>query len=181
MLIHERSELQGKLELRGSTLAAYFVEVKCAMYRSGKKEEEVTASDIFRMYVEENDRAALTEVALMDANEKEKEMDEIKVALQALQFKPNPVIPDLSEGVIEKACKGIQFDHEDYDIHDVQSFFPSLDANTIVELMKRSDYDMRACTILLGGKQPHIIFVVNMYISYVDKPSFHFLCHCHTQ
>ena len=154
MLVHERSELQGKLELRGSTLAAYFARAKCANYRAGEKEKEVTSSDICRMYVDENDRAALTEVALMDATEKKEEMDEIKEALHALQFKPNPAIPDLSDGVIEHACGSgaYAFEHEDYDVKHVQSLFPSLDENTIVELMKRSDYDLRACTIMIGGK-----------------------------
>lgn len=153
MLVHERSELEYKLVERGATLASYFVRAKCANYRAGEKEKEVTSSDICRMYVDENDRAALTEVALMDATEKKEEMDEIKEALQALQFKPNPAIPDLSDGVIEHACgSGAYVEHEDYDVKHVQSLFPSLDANTIVELMKRSDYDLRACTIMIGGK-----------------------------
>ena len=106
MLIHEDSELQRKLELRGSTLSAYYRKVQSAMYVAGGK-DAVTSSDIIcRMYAEENDRAALTEVALMDANEKKEVMDEIKKGLQALRFKSNPAIPDLSDGVIELACSG---------------------------------------------------------------------------
>ena len=141
---------------RGATLSAYFKRVQHANCIAGKK--EVTSSDICRMYDEENDRAALTEVALMDATDKKEEMDEIKEALKALQFKSNPAIPDLSDGVIETACNGTQFDHEDYDVDDVLSYFPSLDASAVVELMKRSDYDLRACEILLGGKHLYMLF-----------------------
>lgn len=45
-------------------------------------------------------------------------------------------------------------DHEDYDVDDVQSSFPSLDASTIVE---RSDYDLHSSTIMIAGKHQRIV------------------------
>jgi len=153
-LVHKRSDFQSKVELRGSTLSAYVARIKSGMFRSGKKDEELTPSYVSSLSnYDESDKAALNEVLFMDDDEKKQEDDDIKSGLEALTFKKNKHIPNVPDDVIAKGCEDKYQHYEpDYDIKDIKSSFPSLDESTIVALMKRSNFDLRPGSMMIVCK-----------------------------
>ena len=154
-LVHKRSDFQSKVEIRGSTLSAYDVRVRAGMFRSGKKDEELTPEYVSSLSnYDESDKAALNEVLFMNDDVKKQEDDDIKSGLEALTFKQNPHVPNVPGEVIAKGCedKYQHYEPDDYDIKDIKSSFPSLDESTIVALMKRSNFDLRPGSMMIVCK-----------------------------
>ena len=165
-LVHKHSDFQSKIELRGSTLSCYVARIKSGMFRSGKKDEELTPEYVSSLSnYDESDKAALNEVLFMDDDVTKQEDDYIKMGLKTLNFRENPHIPNVPDEVIEKGCEDkYYFEDPDDPIKDIlKAAFPSLDESTIVALIKRSDCDMRPSSMMLVGKFVIVMFHKLMY------------------
>ena len=90
----------------------------------------------------------------MTNNARKKETDEIEKGLKALasRFRSNDSVPDVPDDVFERGCSAkYHYDEDDYDIKDVQSHYPKLDANVIAALMERSDCDLFPSGLMIAG------------------------------